>query len=224
MSQNPSAIQIGPARIWTGVTPPASGTPPTLLGLDGNGAPTSGTEVGYTTGPAVFTYKQAKTPIGAEQSLNPVDVYVTTEESSLVFEAMERTYKTLQLAFDNVATVSDANKDLFYGGDATSLSSVYTTCVALTSRRRGGGTGFEVIVLYKAYSVDGIQLAYTRTKESTYKVTMLGLVDTGRDVGDRLFQWFRQKGAAFSPSASQSPSASSSPSTSTSPSASVSPS
>ena len=191
MAQSPSQVQIGAARIWTGVAPPTTGAPPFLL-THTDGVPVSGTEVGYTTGPAVFTYKQTKVPIMAEQSLNPVDVYVTSEEGSLVFEAMERTYKTLQLAFDNVNTVTDANKDLFYGGDATAMSSVYTTCVALTSRRRIATTKFEYLVLYKAYSVDGIQLGYTRTKESTYKVTMVALIDTTRSIGDRLFQFVRE--------------------------------
>jgi len=191
MPQTPSQIQIGAARIWTGVNTPTTGTPPFLL-THTDGVPSSGTEVGYTTGPAVFTYKQTKVPILAEQSLNPVDVYVTTEEGSLVFEAMERTYTTLKLAFDNVNTATDAGKDLFYGGDATAMSSVYTTCVALTSRRRLSPSKFEVVVLYRAYSVDGIQLAYTRTKESTYKVTMSALIDTNRVVGDRLFQFYRE--------------------------------
>lgn len=192
MAQTPSQIQIGMARIWTGVTQPVTGLPPTMLTIDADGAPLTGDEVGYTTGPSTFLYKQTKTPISVEQSLNPVDVYVTSEECNLQFEAMERTYTTLKLAFDNVANVTDVSKDLFYGGDATGLSSVFTTCVALTSRRRLAPTKFEVLVIYKAYSVEGIALGYTRTKESTYKVTMMGLIDTARNVGDRLFQWYRQ--------------------------------
>jgi len=174
------------------VTPPASAAPPTIMPISADGVPTSGDEVGYTTGPAMFTYKQTKTPIMTEQSLNPVDVYVTSEECALVFEAMERTFKTLQLAFDNVANATPGTYDLFYGGDATGLSSVYTTCVVLTSRRRLAPTKFEILVLYKAYSVEGIVLGYTRTKESTYKVTMTALIDTTRTVGDRLFQWRRE--------------------------------
>jgi hypothetical protein len=219
LAQDPTQIQLGAARIWTGCTAPTTGTPPTMMSIDANGVPLTGTEVGYTTGPATFSYKQAKNDISAEQSLNPVDVYVSTEECSLQFEAMERTYKTLQLAFDNVGTVSDSAKDLFYGGDGTGLGSVTTSCVVLTSRQRLSTKYFEVLVLYKAYSVEGIQLSYTRTKESTYKVTMKSLVDVNRLVGDRLFQWYRQK-----PQASSSASSSSSPSASKSPSASVSPS
>jgi hypothetical protein len=160
--------------------------------IGADGVPTTGTEAGYTTGPAQFMYKQEKKPIDVEQSLNPVDVYVSTETCSLQFEAMERTFATLQLAFDNVASVNDANKHLFYGGDATALQSVFTTCTVLTSRQRINTTLFEVLAIYKAYSVDGIALPYTRTKESTYKVTMQGLIDISRVVGDRLFQWRRQ--------------------------------
>lgn len=192
MSQNPANIHIGAARIFLGVTAPASGTPPTLL-THTDGVPGSGTEVGYTQDAATFTYKQNKQEVEAEQSLNPVDVFNVSEECMIEFNAMEHVYNTLKTAFDNVGTVSDGSKDLFYGGDGGGLVSVTTQCVALTSRIRTAPTKFEVIVLYRVYNVEGIVMPYARTTPAVYKVTLKGLTDTTRNAGDRLFQWFKEK-------------------------------
>jgi len=59
MSQNPANIHIGAARLFLNVTPPATGTPPTLI-THTDGVPSSGVEVGYTQDAATFTYKQNK--------------------------------------------------------------------------------------------------------------------------------------------------------------------
>jgi hypothetical protein len=192
MAQSPTNIHIGAARIFLGVTPPASGTPPTLLGHT-DGVPATGTEVGYTQDASSFTYKQNKQEVVAEQSLNPVDVFVTNEEAMLEFTAMEHVYNTLKAAFDNVGTVTDGSKDLFYGGDGSGLVSVTTQAVALTSRIRSAPTKFEVLMLYKVYNVEGVVIPYQRTGVSIYKVTLKALVDTSRNLGDRIFQWYREK-------------------------------
>lgn len=192
MAQNPQNIHIGAARIFLGVTAPASGTPPTLLSHT-DGVPATGTEVGYTQDAATFTYKQNKQEVEAEQSLNPVDVFVVNEECMIEFNAMEHVYNTLKTAFDNVGTVDDASKSLFYGGDGAGLVSVTTQCVALTSRIRTAPTKFEVLVIYRVYNVEGIVMPYARTTPAVYKITLKGLTDTTRNAGDRLFQWFKEK-------------------------------
>lgn len=192
MSQSPSNIHIGAARIFLGVTAPATGTPPTLM-THTDGVPASGTEVGYTQDAATFTYKQNKQEVTAEQSLNPVDVFVLSEECMITFQAMEHVYNTLKTAFDNVGTVDDANKSLFYGGDGSGLVSVTTQAVMLTSRIRTAPTKFECIVLYRVYNVEGIVMPYARTTPAVYTITMKGLTDTTRNAGDRLFQWFKEK-------------------------------
>lgn len=192
MAQNPQNIHIGAARIFLGVTAPATGTPPTLL-PHVDGVPTTGTEVGYTQEAATFTYKQNKQEVEAEQSLNPVDVFVVNEECMIEFNAMEHVYNTLKTAFDNVGTVDDASKSLFYGGDGAGLVSVTTQCVALTSRIRTAPTKFEVLVIYRVYNVEGIVMPYARTTPAVYKITLKGLTDTTRNAGDRLFQWFKEK-------------------------------
>lgn len=192
MSQDPTKIHIGAARIFLNVTAPASGNPPTTLPHT-DGTPSSGTEVGYTDGPATFTYKQEKQELEAEQSLNPVDVFVTKEVCQLEFTAMEHVYNTLKTAFDNTGTVSDGTKDMFYGGDASGLVSTLTQTVALTSRRRDAPTKFETLTIYRVYNVEGLAIPYQRTTPANYKVTLKALVDTSRSLGDRVFQWVREK-------------------------------
>lgn len=192
MAQDPTKIHIGMARIWLGVTAPATGTPPTQL-LHTDGVPATGTEAGYTEGPSTFTYRQEKQGVEAEQSLNPVDVFVTTEECMLEFTAMEHVFNTLKTAFDNIGNVDDASKTLFYAGDGNALISVTTQVVALTSRIRTATTKFEVLTIYKVYNAEGVVIPYGRTSVATYKVTLRALVDSTRNAGDRLFQWFREK-------------------------------
>lgn len=201
MAQNPSNIHIGAARIFLNVTAPASGAPPTPLahvdGVPGT-APIAtnfnGIEVGYTQDATTFTYKQNKQEVVAEQSLNPVDVFVLNEEIQIEFTAMEHVFNTLKAAFDNVGTDNPAGgpRMMFYGGDGGQLVSVTTMCVALSSRIRTAPTKHEVLVIYRVYNMEGIQIPYNRTGEAVYKITMKGLTDTTRVAGDRLFQWFRE--------------------------------
>lgn len=194
MAQSATNIHIGAARIFLNVTAPASGTPPTLIPHT-DGVPTAGSpvEVGYTQGASTFTYKSTKKEVEAEQSMNPVDVFITGEMAQLEFTAMEHVYNTLKTAFDSVGSVSDGSKDLFYAGDGAGLVSVTTQSVALASRIRTAPTKFEMLCIYKVYNVEGIVMPYQRTAEAVYKVTLKALTDTSRNAGDRIFQWYREK-------------------------------
>lgn len=217
----PNRIHIGAAFMYLGVTAPATGAPPARLTVDSDGVPSSGTCVGYTEGTATFTYRQIKQEINAEQSLNPVGVFVTGEECMVEFTAMEQTYETLLAAFDNVGSEQTASDDLFYGGDSVGLSDVATRTVAIVSKRRNAAGKYIVIVMYNAYNPEGFVIGFGKTSVATYKMSMKGLVDADRTVGDRLFQYSVQRGSSgvsasstpsASPSASKSPSASASPS------------
>lgn len=192
MAQNPANIHIGAARIFLGVTPPVTGNPPELMEHE-DGVPVSGIEVGYTQDAATFTYKQNKQEVEAEQSLNPVDVFNVTEEITIEFNAMEHVYSTLKTAFDNVGSVDDDEKMMFFGGDGAGLVSVQTQCVVLTSRIRTAPTKFEVLTIYRVYNMEGVSIPYNRTGVALYKISLKGLTDTSRMAGDRLFQWFREK-------------------------------
>ena len=152
-----------------------------------DGVPTTGIEVGYTQDAATFTYKQNKQEVEAEQSLNPVDVFIVNEEIQIEFNAMEHVYSSLQ---DGVrqrrVSVDDDEKMMFYGGDGAGLVSVDTQCVALTSRIRTAPTKHEVLVLYRVYNMEGVSIPYNRTGVALYKITLKGLVDTTRDGGGSL--------------------------------------
>jgi hypothetical protein len=190
VAQLESNIHIGAGRIWLGVTPPASGAPPTLMGHT-NGVPATGTEVGHTEGNAVFTYRPTKELIPSEQALGAVGVFTTDEMCQLTFKAQERVYQNLRTAFDAIGTVSDVNKDLFYGGGLT--ISPLTQAVMLSSPRRDVAGKYEIIVIYKAVNMEGVEIAYGKANRSTYQITVRGLADTTRTISDQLFQWYREK-------------------------------
>lgn len=192
MALDNTKIHQGTARIFLGVTAPTTGTPPTLL-THTAGVPGTGTEVGHTEGDAMWSYLLDKDEITSEQVLAPIDVAAKAEAIKLEFVCQEMTYNTLISAFDNVGTVTDGAKNLFYGGGGTAVLSPKTQCVVLTSIQRNAPTKFIVTVLYKVYTAEGVKFNFGRTKKTTYKMTLIGLADTARNDGDRLFQHFFEK-------------------------------
>lgn len=192
MAQSAANIHVGPARIWIGTTAPATGLPPTWV-THTNGVPGTGTEVGYTLGDAVFTWQAEKTDIEAEQDMGIVDQFVSKETAMLEFEAQERVYQLLQVAFDNIGKVDDGTRTGFYGGGGGTVLNIQYYTVFLSSPRRDLTNKFEILFLYKTISMQGIQLTYSRTKPSTYKVQLRCLPDSTRNSGDRIFQFSREK-------------------------------
>lgn len=187
MAWNPDAIHIGPARVFLGVTAPATGVPPTWL-THTAGVPGTGTEAGYTDGDSTFAYKSNKQEIGAEQSLSPVGIFVTGEEATLTFTALEHTYNTLKTAFDNIGTTSSGRYG-WYAGDSASLQNITTQCVVLTAQQRVATSKYELLVLYKVYNMAGLQISYGKTKPASYQIQLKCLADSARQAGDRLFQF-----------------------------------
>src|SRR5262245_42144345 len=192
MAQDAQKIHVGPARIWTGTTAPASGLPPTWK-THANGVPSDGTEVGFTLGDSTYTWRTDKVDIEAEQALGVVDQFISKENAQLEFEAQERTYQLLKQVFDNIGSVDDGTRMGFYGGGGGTILNVQYTTIFLSSQIRNLTNKFEILFLYKAVSMEGIQLTFSRTKPSTYKVTLRGLPDTTRSQGDQIFQFSREK-------------------------------
>lgn len=192
MSFAPNNILAGPARIFVGVTAPATGAPPTLMGHT-NGVPATGVEVGYTTGPVEFTYKNTKEKITPEQAYMPVALYTKEEMSTVTFECLEKTYSTLLRGFDNIGTVSDGSKDLFYFGNGNSIIAPFTTCVMFSSPQRTNPAKYVIGVLYFAYNPEGVKLPFTKTKPMSYKMTFDALADVTRTAGDQGGQFFIEK-------------------------------
>lgn len=200
MAQVASNILAGPARMFIGTyataVAPVSGAPPVLFqhtsGVP-SGLQVNFTEIGYTTGPATFDYKATKEEIIPEQSLIAVDVFTKEEMAQLVFTAYERVYVTLNAAFDNVGTVSDANKDLYYGGNGTAIVTPKLFTVFMSTPHRENTAKFSYLCVYKAYSMDGVKLPFEKGKPTTFQVTMKALADTSRTIGDQVFQFVNEK-------------------------------
>ena len=189
MAFNSANILAGPARIFIGVTAPASGLPPTWV-THTNGVPATGTEVGYTENQVEFMYKAEKVEISPEQSYMPVDVFLKGEISHIVFTAMERTYIALQRAFDNVYSVNDGTRSGFAFGNGTAIITPTLGTVFFSSPQRRNAGKYSIGMLYKTYSMDGVKLPFTKTKPMTYQITLTALADETRTAGDQGGQFY----------------------------------
>lgn len=187
MALNADNVHVGPARIFLGVTAPATGTPPDDV-THTAGVPADGTEVGFTRGDAVFAKNTEKVEIEAEQSYTPIMVFPTREIVEVRFTAMERVYNALRAAFDNVGYDLDANRVKFYSGGQTFTLRTQTVC--MTSARPNQAGLYEISFIYKAYSVTGYETPYRKSDASLYEVTLRGILDTSRDVGDQAYQHY----------------------------------
>jgi hypothetical protein len=191
MSFDVTKIHIGAARIWTGVTPAASGTPPTYI-VHTNGVPATGTEIGLTDGDCMLTYLLKKAEITAEQSLAPVDVFADAESASLEFSIQELNAEALKRAFDSSVGYDNSGGDGFYFGGGTAVLAPMTTCVFFSAPRRDNPAKYLVGQLYKAYSKDGIKFPMSRTKKGLVKVTLIALADLTRTARDQM-GYFRRE-------------------------------
>jgi hypothetical protein len=185
MAFAPTKIHGGGSRIFSGVTAPTTGTPPTYI-THTDGVPGSGTELGLTQGDTNFAYQLTKKEIEAEQSLGAVDVMSIGEMGQIETTVLEHTYFTLQRAFDNVGTETVAGGyGIWFGGGTGPLAS-RTECVMITARQRNAPTKFVIGVLYKAYSVEGFKTSFKKSGESVYRVVFKGLSDLTRNAGDQM--------------------------------------
>lgn len=183
-------VHVGPSRIFMNVTNPASALPPTPMPHTA-GVPTPGDEVGFTEGDTIFRKTKETGEINAEQAMGPIGVFLLREIVEVEFTALERTYKTIQAAFDNTGTVNDVNRMMFYGGG--SQYSLRTQSVFISSLRPNQAGKYEISVIYRAYSVTGYEIAYRKAGASSYRVTLRGLFDTTRAIGDQLYQHYIEK-------------------------------
>jgi hypothetical protein len=190
MALNAANIHLGPARIFLGVTNPATADPPTWM-THVAGVPATGTEAGYTEGDTIFRVATDKTEILAEQASGPVKVIETMERVEAEFTALERTYDTLRSAFENAKTVNDANRMGWYSGGLNKV--VRTQSVMLTSPRPDFAGMYEISLIYKAYNMNGYETAYRKAGASSYRITLRGLNDSTRVLNDQLYQHFIEK-------------------------------
>jgi hypothetical protein len=189
MAFNPNKIHVGPARIFVGVTNPASGAPPTFVAHTA-GVPATGTEIGLTNSDTVFTYEAKKTEIEAEQYYAGVDVFLTQENAKVSFTAQESTVVALKAAFDAIGQFSDGTKDAFYAGSGSGAFACLKQSVMLTARQRVNPAKYIVILMYLAYPSKGLNYPFSRTKPAMNQVEFTALADTSRTAGDAMFQFY----------------------------------
>lgn len=188
MAFTPNRIHVGPARIFAGVTAPASGAPPTFLAHTA-GVPATGTEIGLTNGDTVFTYEAKKNEIQAEQFYAGVDVYLTQESAKVTFMAQESTVVALKASFDSIGQFSDGTKDAFYAGSGSGAFTCLKQTIVLTARQRVNTAKYILIMLYVAYPSKGLNYPFARTKPAMTAVEFTALADVTRTAGDCMFQF-----------------------------------
>jgi hypothetical protein len=161
------------------------------------GAPLS---LGSTEGPLKFEAKAKLEEIQIDQETAPVDVVMTAEDASLDFSLKESSLAKISKFLGHGAYSSGTDSGLPAGAQAYEemtvggLVQIPTAAIAITSPRRGFSSPgkFFVACLYNAYGSAALDLSFTRTKESVYKVTFKGLAVLARPAGDRVCQFYRQ--------------------------------
>ncbi|PYV31445.1 MAG: hypothetical protein DMG22_16920 [Acidobacteria bacterium] len=161
------------------------------------GAPVS---LGSSEGPAKFEAKAKLEEISIDQETAPVDVVMTAEDATLDFTLKESSLAKVSKFLGHGTLSSGTDTGLPAGAQAYEqmtiggLLQIPTASVAITSPRRGFSNPgkFFVACLYNAYGSAALDLSFTRTKESVYKVTFKGLAVLARPVGDRVCQFYRQ--------------------------------
>lgn len=193
MAQDVQKIHVGAARIFLDGVAPATGAPPSLT-VHTSGVPSSPqtgfVEAGHTFEDTVLEYTAEYQDIMSEQVFGIADTFVSMQSATLRFTAQERVYNTLRLIFDGIGTVTDGSKDLFYFGG---VFTVLSHCFVFTSPLRTNPAKFEVGTLYKCQISTPANLTYSRVNPSRIPVTVRGIHDASRTVGDQLGQWFREK-------------------------------
>lgn len=193
MAFDVTRIEVGPARIFLGVTLPASGAPPTLMGHTA-GVPSTGTEVGLTEGDTILTITSDKTEIMAEQFYAPVEVFLTDQKAVVSFTAKESTVIGLRAAFDNIGQATTVTEDLFYFGSGAGAFACLKQSVFLSARRRDNPAKYIIVCLYNAYASKPLTYTFSRTKQATYPVELTALAVVTRTAGDCIGQFYREIG------------------------------
>lgn len=200
MAVDTKRIKIGEGKVFVGGTPPATGsdpndptagTPVTFNTMNaGFTAPTSGgTDVGFTQGAAVLTFRVTYYMVATEQSMAEVVTVPTAEEASLAFTMLELSYANLKTAFQQATSrVTNAGLSNQIAGVTVGGKTTLTPQVVVVASRHIGDVGYTIGTLYKAFSSDGSNLGFNRAEESRLPVTMRCLADATRSRSDQLFQ------------------------------------
>lgn len=203
----PTFIQVGPGMLWYNVRKPADGA---ILLVSGYASgqydqrvygpvplTVSGTFVGSTIGDSNISYRPTFVDVQTETSTAKVEKVLNTEEARCMFSVAELTSENMQQAIPVGTLTTQADNSLGatqHNLKVGGLRLVLPTCIAFISpNRRISATGTQifsyVLCAYNAVAVDGLDMAFEKGKETTWKVTYDCIAATERTIGDQLVQF-----------------------------------
>lgn len=210
----PQLIQVGPGFLWTGMRKPADGA---IFLVSGQASGVndqrvygpmvfnvSGTFIGSTIGESGIAYRPTFVDILIESSTAKVEKVLNTEEARCTFAIAELTAENVQNTLAGSGTNSVAT--LSTGADPLAANQIMHTikvgglrlldpqCIAFISpNRRISAAGTQIFSYvfcgYNAISTEGFDAAFSRGKETVWRVAYEMIADTGRTIGDQLFQF-----------------------------------
>lgn len=170
-----SNVRIGEVDVWeTAYSAPGSGTP-------------GGTLLGHTLGGVKLTFERDFTDLMVDQFSSPVDMALTSNDLKIEVNYAEPVTEYLAKAIPEgtyAATASDGKLGL--GTDTGLLLSTKAKQLVLHPRRNSSSEQNEDIYIFKAVSVDSVELTYSPTEQRVLKVTYRALTDETRGDGYRL--------------------------------------
>jgi len=187
MALNPGKIQLGPGRIYVGVTLPTTETPLALT----SGAPATGTEVGVTEGETLFTYEVEYLEEGCEQILPAVAVFAKGQTASLEFGMKEYAAANLQAAMQQVKLTANEGASpkydlLTFGGPDAAV--VCTSVVVVSAIPNTTPQRHTLAMLYSAYQSEPMKARYTAKGSTVLKATFKAIAVASRNPMDYLGQ------------------------------------
>lgn len=192
-------IHVGTGLVWVNVSVPATGS---QFLVDTNGTPVGGTPtaLGASEGAIKVHYEPDLLSIEADQETIEIDATLKMEKFS-ISGTFKETALT-KLAFVNPTAQFSSGVNTGYPTGAQNYEEITggglvvipKFSVAVVSPRRGftNPGKFLIAVGYQCVARIVEELDFSRTKETTYKITFTGQAVESRPIGDRVYQIIRQ--------------------------------
>lgn len=175
---NQDNIHIGRGDLYYGCTVPV--TPPVPLQ---GGLPLSGYFIGGTLAPAALNYKVTTVDVRTQQSGVLAISVINTEDLELEFEIGELTFQNLQNLIIGAGLSPFGSPTISIGGQ---VAPVFNSLLLVTPKRDGS---FQQVMIYNAYFPRDRMITFAREKESSIKITAVGIGVFTRARGDQLGFW-----------------------------------
>ncbi len=181
-------IQQGPAELW--LIDPAPTDAAVRVTLDAltltpdAAAHANAKHLGGTEGPVTLTVSPKVSFIRMDQFDAPVDATVESIEAKLEATMSQASVEKLALALavGNYTLTAGAHAQATFGG----TSQPPALCIAAIAPKRNDPTKAFGACLFRVHSMDGIEIATSRSKAATYKVTFTGMTDVTRTAGKQI--------------------------------------